>query len=282
MKFNTTNCNYNNNKTTKEKKKNILNALVLRFLEGIMKKLTLTFIYIIMCTAIFAQKKEVQNRPYTDLRPLHLGVLVGAHTQDVELNNVGKQMIQIDETTQKEQLISVDQDSYDMGFQVGVLAEARINNHLAFRLAPSLYFGNRRIRFINYSEKTEDGAYFKELQDMKSVYVALPAELIVGTQRLNNTRPYIMAGLNPMLNLTSKETNILKFKPYDCYAEVGLGCDFYLPFFKLRPELKFMFSLIDALDKKHAEKLKDANMRKYSTAVSGAQTKMIALTFYFE
>ncbi len=234
-----------------------------------------------MCTAIFAQKKEVQNRPYTDLRPLHLGVLVGAHTQDVELNNVGPQIININ-GEDKEQLISADQDQWDMGFQVGVLAEARLNDYFAFRAAPSLYFGNRRIRFINYSEKTEDGLYLKELQDMKSVYVALPAEIICGTQRLNNTRPYIMAGINPMLNLTSKDSNFLKFKKYDCYAEIGVGCDFYLPFFKLRPELKFMYSLIDALDKSHADKIKDQNMRKYATAVSGAQTKMIALTFYFE
>ena len=33
------------------------------------------------------------------------------------------------------------------------------------------------------------------------------------------------------------------------YVEVGLGCDFYLPFFKLIPELKFCFGLANLLKK---------------------------------
>ena len=235
-----------------------------------------------MCTSVFAQHTEVQNRPYADLRQFHFGVLVGAHTQDVELNNVGPQLITFDDGTQQEQIISCDQDAYDLGFHVGVLGETRLNNNFALRVAPTLYFGNKRLRFINHSEKTPEGTLKKELQDMKSIYVAAPVELIAASNRLNNARPYVMAGINPMLNLTSKDNEFLRFKPYDCYAEIGLGCDCYLPFFKLRPELKFMFSLIDALDHKHPETLKDLNMRKYATSVSGVQTKMIALTFYFE
>jgi len=249
-----------------------------------MKKLLILLpLYILfICTSASAQHTEVQNRPYADLRAFHFGVLVGTHTQDIELNNVGPQTITLEDGSQQEQIISCDQDAYDLGFHVGVLGETRLNDYFAFRVAPSLYFGNKHIRFVNHSEKNPDGSLHKELQDMKSVYVAAPIELTYASKRLNNARPYIMAGVNPMLNLASKDTDLLKFKPYDCYAEVGLGCDFYLPFFKLRPELKFMFSLIDALDKKHPDKLKDANMRKFATSVSGVQTKMIALTFYFE
>lgn len=247
------------------------------------KSLALLTLYILlMCASVHAQHTEVQNRPYTDLRQFHFGVLVGAHTQDVELNNVGPQMVTLEDGTQQEQLISCDQDTYDLGFQVGVLGEMRLSNNFALRVAPSLYFGNRRIRFVNYSETLPDGSLHKELQDMKSVYVAAPIELICASNRLNNARPYIMAGVNPMLNLTSKDTDFLKFKQYDCYAEIGIGCDCYLPFFKLRPELKFMFSLVDALDKNHAGKIKDLNQKKFASSVSGVQTKMIALTFYFE
>ena len=247
------------------------------------KVLLLLLLYInVACISTFAQHKTVQNRPYTDLRRFHFGVLVGAHTQDVELNNVGIQTITLDDGTQSEQLISCDQDAYDLGFHVGVLGETRLSNNFAVRIAPTLYFGNKHLRFINYSEKRADGSLAKETQDMKSIYVAAPVELIAASNRLNNARPYVMAGINPMLNLTSKDTDLLRFKPYDCYAEIGLGCDFYLPFFKLRPELKFMFSLLDVLDKKHPDELKDANLRKFATSVSGVQTKMIALTFYFE
>lgn len=43
--------------------------------------------------AVSAQDRTVENRPYTDLRPLHFGVLVGTHVQDVELMNAGPQII---------------------------------------------------------------------------------------------------------------------------------------------------------------------------------------------
>lgn len=246
------------------------------------RRLFLLIIQIAAFVTVFAQNTEVQNRPYTDLREFHLGVLVGMHLQDIEFNNAGSQMITLANGSQQEQLICCDQDTWDLGFTVGVLAEARLSTHFALRLAPSLYFGSRHLSFINYSEKKMDGTFLRESQDLKSVYIATPLELIFAAQRRNNTRPYVMAGINPMLNLSPKENDFVKLKNFDCFAEVGLGCDFYLPFFKLRPELKFMYSLIDALDKEHPEKLEDLNARKYATSVTGAHTKFVALTFYFE
>jgi hypothetical protein len=71
-------------------------------------------------------------------------------------------------------------------------------------------------------------------------------------------------------------------KRYDLYAQLGVGCDFYLPFFKLRPELKFMYSLVNSLDTDHANHLRNRNMLMYTNSVNKARTKIIALTFYFE
>ena len=91
-----------------------------------------------------------------------------------------------------------------------------------------------------------------------------------------------MVGLNPMINLSARDNDYLKLKGTDLFFEAGIGCDFYLPFFKLRPELKFMFSLGNVLDPKHSEKLKDKNMLQYTKSVSEASTKMFVLSFYFE
>ena len=73
-------------------------------------------------------------------------------------------------------------------------------------------------------------------------------------------------------------------KKSDVFAEVGIGCDFYLPFFKLRPELKFGYSLMNALDADHAKDIKDKNMLIYTNSVKAdhTRTKFVALTFYFE
>ena len=117
---------------------------------------------------------------------------------------------------------------------------------------------------------------------MKNTYVSFPLDLKFSAERWNNYRPYLMAGVNPMINLTSKNQEYVQLKKSDLFFEVGLGCDFYLPFFKLIPELKFCFGLSDVLDKNHINELRDANLRAYAGSVSSAHSKMFVLTFYFE
>ena len=72
-----------------------------------------------------AQRRTVQNRPYTDLRPWHLGIAVGVHVQDVTLKNAGPQQLMAPDGTNIAADIAVDQDRWDAGFQVGVPGEAR-------------------------------------------------------------------------------------------------------------------------------------------------------------
>ena len=231
---------------------------------------------------VHAQERTVENRPYTDLRPFHFGVLVGAHFQDIEFENVGPQMVTNDDGTTSERIITVDQDRYETGFTVGVLGEARLGNYFAFRVAPALFFGTRHFSFHNFSQTKEDGTAIEEKQDMKTAYISTAFDLIYSAKRFNNHRPYALIGLNPKLNLSIKDDDYIKLKPFDCFLEVGLGCDFYLPFFKLRPELKFGYSLTNALDTKHVNELKDRNAQIYAGSVKSAQTKFIALTFHFE
>lgn len=106
--------------------------------------------------------------------------------------------------------------------------------------------------------------------------------MIFASKRSGNHRPYVMAGLSPVVNLSGKSDDIIKLKRYDVFLEAGLGCDFYLPFFKLRPELKFMFGLTNSLDAGHAARLQDPSARVFANSVNKAHSKMIALTFYFE
>jgi hypothetical protein len=248
-----------------------------------MKKTYILLLLILtIATQAVAQERSVQNKPYIDLRPLHFGVLVGTHLQDVEFLNVGPQIITNDDGTSVEKTVTCDQVRWDAGFTVGVLAEARISENFAFRLAPAMYFGTRHFMFNNLTDKKEDGANLTEQQDLKSVYISAAADLIFAAKRFNNHRPYIMAGVNPMLNLSGSSQDYLQMKRMDLFFEVGLGCDFYLPFFKLRPELKFMLGLTNALDTKHADDLQDKTMRLYTNSVSEARSKIIALTFYFE
>ncbi len=244
----------------------------------------ITTISIIICCALqsFAQERTVQNRPYTDLRPFHFGVVVGTHFQDMELLNVGPQIITNEDGTTTEALITSDQDRWDTGFNVGVIGEFRLNTHFQFRVAPAMYFGTRHITFRDMKDIDPDGNPREQHQEMKSAYISSAFDIIFAAPRFGNHRPYLMGGLTPMINLSGKKSDYIKLKRYDLFAEVGLGCDFYLPFFKLRPELKFMYGLGNNLDTDHANELRDKNMIKFTNSVKKATTKMIVLSFYFE
>lgn len=236
----------------------------------------------LLATTGQAQTRTIQNRPYTDLRRLHFGVLVGLHLQDIDLKNVGPQLITFDDGLITEKTIVCDNDRWNAGFSVGVLGDLRLSKHFNLRFTPTMHFGAKHLTFRNLTDMDEYGHPIEVTQDMKNTYLSLPVDLKFSAERWNNYRPYLMAGINPMLNLTSKNQEYLQLKKSDLFLEIGLGCDFYLPFFKLIPELKFCYSLSDALDHGHASELKDENMRAYTNAVTSGHSKMIVLTFYFE
>lgn len=247
-----------------------------------MKRLSTIICLTLLPVALLAQERTVQNRPYTDLRDLHFGVLVGTHLQDLEFVNVGPQTITNDDGTTQQVIVSTDQDRWDAGFNVGVLAELRLSTHFQLRVAPAMYFGARHIMFRNYSLLKENGAPTERRQALKTAYVSSAFDLIAAAPRFNNHRPYVMAGLNPMVNLSGKGNDYLKLKKFDAFLEVGVGCDFYLPYFKLRPELKFMYGLTNCLNTNHDKDIRDKSMLPYTNSVNSARSKMIVLTFYFE
>jgi hypothetical protein len=84
-----------------------------------------------------------------------------------------------------------------------------------------------------------------------------------------------------MADLSIKKNGVLLLKSADCYIEAGIGCDFYLPFFKLIPELKFCFGLSNLL-KTDRPDLNDKTLLKYTQSVNQINSRMIVLSFYFE
>lgn len=235
-----------------------------------MKRTSFLFLcLIVLACGVDAQERKVQNRPYIDQRRLHYGFFIGAHMQDLEFRNNGY----IDAETGEQWYAET--DSYSPGFTVGVLGELRINTYLALRLTPTLNFGQKHVTFHEQSSGRDS------TQNIKSTYISVPLDLKFSAPRFNNYRPYFIAGINPMFDLTTKKQKAIMLNTFDCYVEVGMGCDFYLPFFKLIPELKFCFGLTNIL-KKDRDDLIDNSLIKYTNSVDKATSKMIIFTLYFE
>lgn len=216
-----------------------------------------------------AQERKIQHKPFIDERRFHYGFFIGVHDQGLKLHNNGY----VDPATGDQWLAESDQQG--LGFSVGVLGEWKLNNYMAIRLIPSLHFGSKHITFRNLATGK------RESQDMKSTYIALPLDLKVSAPRFNNFRPYVIGGLQPAYDLTSGKHTKVKTKPFNMMLELGMGCDFYLPFFKFIPELKFCFGLGNVLDKNRSD-LTDPTQKIFTESLDKATQGMFVLTFYFE
>ena len=222
-----------------------------------------------MATGAVAQERRVQNKPYLDMRRFHYGFCICLHDQGIGIENNGY----VDPETGARWM--AENDRHNWGFNVGVLGEWKMSEHFALRLIPSMYFGSKSIGFVNLTTGET------ESEDLKSTYIALPVLLKVSAPRFNNYRPYVIAGIQPMYDLTTKKQELLMTKKMSATIEVGLGCDLYLPYFKLIPELKFSFGLGNILEKNRKD-LTDRTKEVFTKSVSSINSNMVTLTFYFE
>ena len=212
---------------------------------------------------------KLMNRPYADQRRWHLGFSVGVHTQDMSFTHNGF-------TTDAGETWFMEQPSFSPGFCVNGLVDFRLNDYFSLRLSPGMYFGNRDIKMLD----TTNGNTAS--QNLKSVYIVAPVDLKFAAQRFRNVRPYLVGGVMPAFDVSKKRSDYLKLKTFDCYLTVGFGCDFYLPFFKLNPEIKFCFGLADVIQHDRHDLVDDPDRMKITQSLKKATSQMVVLTFYFE
>lgn len=212
---------------------------------------------------------KVQNRPYADMRRWHLGFSIGAYSSDLHITHNGF-------TTESGEQWRIDQPGYQPGFCVNGLLDWRLNSYFSLRVSPGMYFGSRDVTM------RELGSGDTERQNVKSTFVVLPVDLKYAAMRYRNARPYIVGGIMPSFDVGKKRSDFLQLKSSDMYLSIGFGCDFYLPYFKLIPELKFCFGLSDVLVHERPDLADDPNKFKFTQSIAKATSKMIVLTFYFE
>ena len=148
------------------------------------KGVAIFFTAILLCTTgAFAQKQRLQYRPYADLRGFHYGFFFGMHAQSIALANNGY----IDPDTGQQWLVS--NDRYDPGFTVGLVGEWRISENFAFRLLPTMHFATKHLTFKDQVSGE------RQFQDLKSTYISLPMDIKFTPPRINNYRPYFIAGI---------------------------------------------------------------------------------------
>lgn len=217
---------------------------------------------------------KLLNRPYADARPWHLGFSFGVQSSSLMFTHNGL-------TTDSGQAWFMEQPSYSPGFCVNGMVDFRLNDWFNIRISPGMYFGTREIRMIDYNSRLSDEPLTAS-QNIKSTFVVVPFDVKYSGMRFRNLRPYVTGGVMPAFDVGKRRDDYLNLNVTDCYLTVGLGCDFYLPYFKLIPELKFCFGLTDVLKHDRPDLADNPDALKYTQSLTKARSNMVVLTFYFE
>lgn len=227
--------------------------------------------------SVAQENDKIWNRPYADMRKMHFGFSVGVNFQDINLTNNGY-------VTEDGQSWFADIPAHSPGFCVNVLADLRLSQYFNLRFSSGMYFGNKVVKYANAlgNPDAENQQEYRQSQNVKSTYIVLPVDLKYSALRYHQMRPYFTGGVMAVYDVGKDRPEQLRFKNMDLMLTVGMGCDLYLPFFKLCPELKFCFGLKNIIEKNRPDLKDNPEMMRFTQSVDKAQDNMVVLTFYFE
>ncbi len=230
------------------------------------------------CASVCAQDNDmILNRPYADAKRVHFGFSVGMNFQNLAITNNGFITNDGDEWY-------ADVPSHSPGFSVNVLADLRLADHFNLRLSPGLYFGNKVVKFLNHRGNPDwaEQSRYKQSQNIKSTYIVVPIDVKMSAKRYHNMRPYFTSGVMYVHDLAKDRSEQLKLKDGDLMLTVGMGCDFYMPFFKLCPEVKFCFGMKNLLERNRPDLEDSPEVMRFTQSVNKILNNMVVVTFYIE
>lgn len=212
-----------------------------------LKKLIFLLLYIALASQANAQgvfnlfsKDKIQNRQNHDKKKYRWGYYLGLNSLDYNIDYVKERAI-LDVENQD---IIINKN---LGFNVGLIGNFRINDHLDIRTEPGVVFNDRQLFFPNIS-----GTSRNNLRDIKATSVYIPLLFKFSTKRLNNFKPFVTGGFSTMINLSSNEDNPddnsagqFRTKTNSLNYEIGFGIDFFLPYFKFTPTIRGIWSVTD-------------------------------------
>ena len=206
-----------------------------------MRLLILFISVFFFCSDGYAQlftKKRVINNENFDKPQLSWGYYLGMNNYDYNFDYIS--------------------DTYDIqteksfGFNVGLIGNFRISDYFDIRFEPGLVMSNRNLVFNPAQFGETEFNQNQHLREIKSTYIHFPLLLKISSKRLNNFKPFVLAGVSTALNLSSKENNVddnslgqFRTKKNVFFYELGFGIDLYLEWFKFSPSIRGVFALSD-------------------------------------
>ncbi|HPJ05936.1 MAG: PorT family protein [Bacteroidales bacterium] len=231
------------------------------------KRTAIFIIMLLIPVFLAAQRAKPKNDSNYDDRLLHFGFSMGVNSMDF----IAKMKPESDLTAEVVTL--------KPGINIQIVTDYRPATYLDLRFLPGVSFGQRTINFYNENaEKVYD-------TQIESSFLEFPLSLKAKGMRLNNSRPYLIGGLNFRYDLAGKKEfddpgvngseSFIRLNKADLYYEVGAGIDFYLPYFKLTIEAKMSSGLRDVLNY-------NVGFPPYFNEIESLKSQIWVLSFHFE
>jgi hypothetical protein len=217
----------------------------------------------------YGQRRDVvKNLPKYDQQPIHFGFSLGMNSSTFRAVLVSDYHI-----TDSIYTIS---PSASAGLNLGIISNLRIGKHFDLRFIPSLSFSQRNLEYF-FLYAPGNGA--TTLKKVESTYLEFPLVLKFKSARINNYRIYVLGGAKYAIDMVSQakvvavDKELVKLQRHDYGYEIGIGFDFYMPYFKFSPEIKMYHGLPNLL-------VKDGT--KYSNPLEALYAKSFILSLTFE
>ncbi len=218
-------------------------------------------------------KRKGQNLVAYDNKLLHYGFFLAFNRSRFRVNAspfFNQQLF--DSTLRADSRLYAINPQASLGFTTGFILNIRLFDLLDARVLPTVSFYQRFVDF-----RFQNDSVVTELKQSTFSFLELPLLLKYKSQRRNNTRMYIIAGIKPAIEVGSKKKEIqedrLRSNTFDLGIEYGLGFDLYYPLFKFSPEIRFSHGIPN---------LRNRDPNPYSRSIQRMYTHTVTVYLNFE
>ncbi len=206
-----------------------------------MRKIVLLIIFIFCINSINAQKQDkVIYKQTWDKQTVFWGYYLGINKKGYKISYKSEGSF-IDVTS-------------NTGFNVGLIGDLRLHKNINLRLEPGLSSNTKELAFTHIEGGPKDS-----IRAVSATYLRIPLLLKLSTNRLYNIRPYLIGGVSYDYNFSSNQDNPddnfnseFRMKKSNFTYEIGVGVDFYLPYFIFSPSIRGVFAINDELIRDNA------------------------------
>ena len=215
------------------------------------------------------------NNPYVDDKLIHFGFSLGMNLMAFGVTDTQDSI--------NGEVYHARVSTLMPGFSVGFITDLRLCRHLNLRFTPTLHFGQKTITYKSASGNPVKGSSGNgNKAEVLSLPISLPLYLKWSAEREKNYRPYLIFGGGAAFDFGGQKERPIYQQRWDYFISFGFGCDFYLRWFKLCPEIKYQIGFKNALTPIEQRPQLAAEDEFYTRAIKRLSNQMLTISFNFE